>query len=103
MNHAKIITHFKNQRILIIGDLMLDRYVWGRVSRISPEAPVQVVNVLKESHSPGGAANVAVLAPLMSAMLADTFLETVVPPNFKVPPDSTSSSPPEAMTNLSPP
>ena len=39
---------------------MVDKYIWGEVSRISPEAPVQVVNVVKENHIPGGAANVAV-------------------------------------------
>ena len=47
------------QRILVIGDLMLDEFIWGKVSRISPEAPVPVVNVTAESYYPGGAANVA--------------------------------------------
>ena len=55
----KIINKFKNKKILVLGDIMLDKYIWGEVSRISPEAPVQVVNVLKESYAPGGAANVA--------------------------------------------
>lgn len=50
---------FKNKKILVIGDIMLDKYIWGEVSRISPEAPVQVVKVEKESYAPGGAANVA--------------------------------------------
>ncbi|MBV8585540.1 MAG: hypothetical protein JO308_04565, partial [Verrucomicrobia bacterium] len=50
---------FPHKRILIAGDLMLDEFVWGRVSRISPEAPVPVVEVLRESQFPGGAANVA--------------------------------------------
>jgi len=54
-----IIEKFKNKKILVIGDIMLDKYIWGEVSRISPEAPVQVVNVYKESYTPGGAANVA--------------------------------------------
>ena len=54
-----IIEQFKNKKILIIGDVMLDKSIWGEVSRISPEAPVQVVNVLEESYAPGGAANVA--------------------------------------------
>ena len=44
---------------LVIGDLMLDRYLWGKVERISPEAPVPVVLLEKESSRPGGAANVA--------------------------------------------
>src|SRR3989338_92745 len=55
----KIINKFKNKKILVLGDIMLDKYIWGEVSRISPEAPVQIVNVLKESYAPGGAANVA--------------------------------------------
>ena len=48
-----------SKRLLVIGDLMLDEFVWGNVSRISPEAPVPVVEVEKESSYPGGAANVA--------------------------------------------
>jgi len=47
------------KRILVIGDLMLDEFVWGKVGRISPEAPVPVVEVTGESFFPGGAANVA--------------------------------------------
>jgi D-beta-D-heptose 7-phosphate kinase/D-beta-D-heptose 1-phosphate adenosyltransferase len=47
------------KRILVIGDLMLDEFVWGKVGRISPEAPVPVVEVTRESSYPGGAANVA--------------------------------------------
>ena len=58
-NLIKIVEQFKNKKILVIGDVMLDKYIWGEVSRISPEAPVQVVNVLRESYAPGGAANVA--------------------------------------------
>lgn len=48
-----------NARILVIGDLMLDQFVWGNVRRISPEAPVPVVEFERESFMPGGAANVA--------------------------------------------
>ena len=48
-----------SKRILVVGDVMLDEFVWGRVSRISPEAPVPVVEVQAESSYPGGAANVA--------------------------------------------
>src|SRR3989344_4676167 len=55
----RIIGKFKGKKILVLGDIMLDKYIWGDVSRISPEAPVQVVNVLRESYAPGGAANVA--------------------------------------------
>jgi len=45
-------------RVLVVGDLMLDRFVWGRVQRISPEAPVPVVHVTREDARPGGAGNV---------------------------------------------
>jgi len=58
-NLINIIGKFKDKKILVIGDVMLDKYIWGEVSRISPEAPVQVVNVVKESYAPDGAANVA--------------------------------------------
>jgi len=58
-NLIKIIEKFKDKKILVFGDVILDKYIWGDVSRISPEAPVQVVNVIKESYSPGGAGNVA--------------------------------------------
>lgn len=50
---------FNGKRIAVVGDLMLDRYFWGSVSRISPEAPVPVVEVDSESTRLGGAANVA--------------------------------------------
>ncbi|GAB4367665.1 MAG: hypothetical protein Kow00128_12400 [Deltaproteobacteria bacterium] len=53
------IGRFPSVRILVVGDLMLDEYVWGTVRRISPEAPVPVVAVTRETKSPGGAANVA--------------------------------------------
>ena len=48
----------KKPNILVIGDLMIDHYLWGNCDRISPEAPVQVVNVKKESSLLGGAGNV---------------------------------------------
>lgn len=50
---------FSRLRLVVIGDVMLDRFIWGSVSRISPEAPVPVVEVQRESFFPGGAANVA--------------------------------------------
>lgn len=50
---------FHGPRVLVIGDLVLDRYLWGTVERISPEAPVPVVLLDHESHAVGGAANVA--------------------------------------------
>lgn len=54
----KIIKKFKGKKILVVGDLMLDKYIWGNVSRISPEAPIPIVHVSKEETKPGGAANV---------------------------------------------
>jgi D-glycero-beta-D-manno-heptose-7-phosphate kinase len=55
----EILSRTKGKQILVIGDLMLDEFVWGKVGRISPEAPVPVVEVTGESFYPGGAANVA--------------------------------------------
>jgi D-beta-D-heptose 7-phosphate kinase/D-beta-D-heptose 1-phosphate adenosyltransferase len=52
------IPRFKSARIMVIGDLMVDEYIWGSVSRISPEAPVPVVSVTSESLRLGGAGNV---------------------------------------------
>jgi rfaE bifunctional protein kinase chain/domain len=53
------IERLEGARAVAVGDVMLDEYVWGHVSRISPEAPVPVVDVQGRSHVPGGAANVA--------------------------------------------
>jgi D-glycero-beta-D-manno-heptose-7-phosphate kinase len=50
---------FAGKRIAVIGDLMLDRYFWGKVTRISPEAPVPIVEIEEDSTRLGGAANVA--------------------------------------------
>lgn len=55
----EITENFSKVKVLIVGDIMLDRYWWGSVSRISPEAPVPVVTLDKTSLLPGGAANVA--------------------------------------------
>ncbi|MDP7244756.1 MAG: D-glycero-beta-D-manno-heptose-7-phosphate kinase [Flavobacteriales bacterium] len=74
-NLIRIIEQFKNKKILVLGDVMLDKYIWGNVSRISPEAPVQVVNVVKESYAPGGAANVA---NNIAALNAKTFMVGIV-------------------------
>ena len=52
------VSKFKSCKILVIGDLMIDEYVWGSVDRISPEAPVQVVAVTEEDYTLGGAGNV---------------------------------------------
>lgn len=59
MNFSEILKLFNNKKILVIGDIILDRYIYGKVTRISPEAPVPVVDVVKESFHLGGAANVA--------------------------------------------
>lgn len=54
-----ILNSFRSKRIAVIGDIMLDKYIFGHVSRISPEYPVPVVDVTHEDHRLGGAANVA--------------------------------------------
>ncbi len=59
MSYNKVLKEFGKQRILVIGDLILDRYIWGKVDRISPEAPVPIVEVTKEDFLLGGASNVA--------------------------------------------
>ncbi len=62
MKHSdemNILEAFPKVRVLIVGDVMLDRYWWGDVSRISPEAPVPIVRMRGSSTAPGGAANVA--------------------------------------------
>src|SRR5688572_19195985 len=75
-------------RILVIGDLMLDRYLWGSCDRVSPEAPVQVVQVQRESFALGGAGNVVAnlrslgaaveLIALVGADLAGTPIERLL-------------------------
>jgi rfaE bifunctional protein kinase chain/domain len=59
-NMKSIFEAFKKLKVLIVGDVMIDSYVWGNVERISPEAPVPVVSVIKKENRPGGAANVAI-------------------------------------------
>lgn len=53
-----ILDNFAGKRIVVIGDVMLDEYVWGQATRISPEAPVIVIDAERHSQVPGGAANV---------------------------------------------
>ena len=50
---------FNNKKVLIVGDAMIDAYMWGEINRMSPEAPVPVVEVKKHENRLGGAANVA--------------------------------------------
>jgi D-glycero-beta-D-manno-heptose-7-phosphate kinase len=56
---CQILTEARRTRIIVLGDVMLDQFIWGSVARISPEAPVPVVDFDRESFMPGGAANVA--------------------------------------------
>ncbi len=56
--YIDIIKKFGNSKIMVIGDFILDQYIWGKVDRISPEAPVPVVDVIKENFIAGGALNV---------------------------------------------
>ncbi len=69
------LSELRNARILVVGDVMLDRYWFGEVSRISPEAPVPIVKVERTEERPGGAANVARNA---AALGADVALLSVV-------------------------
>lgn len=55
----QLLTRAAKTRVLVVGDVMLDQFIWGSVARISPEAPVPVVDFQRESFMPGGAANVA--------------------------------------------
>ena len=56
---APQLERFRDLKVMVVGDVMLDRFIWGNVTRISPEAPVPVVHVVREDAYPGGAANVA--------------------------------------------
>lgn len=74
---AEIIDGFSKLRVMVIGDLMVDAYTWGKVSRISPEAPVPVVNVVKRELRLGGAGNVVLnvaslgAKPLVFSVIGD--------------------------------
>jgi len=59
MPYGRLLSRFRDVRVLVAGDLMLDQFIWGRVERISPEAPVPVVQVTTENFRLGGSANVA--------------------------------------------
>ncbi len=67
MNFRQIVEEFKNKRILVIGDVMIDAYLLGNVNRVSPEAPVPIVSLQKEEERLGGAANVAINLVAMGA------------------------------------
>ena len=74
---SELFAQFNNLHVLIVGDVMVDAYVWGRASRLSPEAPVPVVNVDRTENRLGGAANVALnvqalgATPLLCAVVGD--------------------------------
>lgn len=70
-NITSLFNSFKKMKLLVIGDVMVDSYIWGKVERISPEAPVPVVAVEKRNSRLGGAANVALN---LKAMGANAFL-----------------------------
>ena len=67
LNPHQFLSSCKKQRILVIGDIMVDRYLWGTIDRISPEAPVPVVDVRSEEERLGGAGNVAINLAAMGA------------------------------------
>lgn len=77
MNLQQVFANFNSLNILIVGDVMLDSYIWGVVERISPEAPVPIINVKKRDVRLGGAANVALniqalgATPFMVALYGD--------------------------------
>lgn len=72
---ASLLTQARRPRVLVAGDAMLDRYLWGDVDRISPEAPIPVVRVGRQEHRLGGAASVAAM---LAALEADVSLAAVV-------------------------
>src|SRR5215471_1261684 len=56
---SDLLAGFPGRRVLVVGDVMLDEFIWGEVRRISPEAPVPVVEVMDETYRLGGSGNVA--------------------------------------------
>jgi len=75
MDLLKKVLSLKNKSILVVGDTMVDRFIWGKVSRISPEAPVPVVEVTKETQTLGGAGNVA---SNITSLGAKSYIVTVI-------------------------
>ena len=62
-------TQWKTLHVLVVGDVMLDKYIWGDVERISPEAPIPIVSVVRSTEQPGGAANVAMNLAALGAQV----------------------------------
>ena len=77
MNYTAVFDSLSTKSIMVIGDVMLDSYIWGNVDRISPEAPVPIVRTAHTEHRLGGAANVAKnlaalgLQPLLCSVVGD--------------------------------
>ena len=69
------LSEFSKRRVLVVGDIMLDKHIYGNISRLSPEAPVPILKAEKESYNPGGAAN---LANNISSLGAKAYLSGVV-------------------------
>ena len=74
-----LFSEFRQQKVLIIGDVMIDTYLWGNVGRVSPEAPVPIVSGVIEENRLGGAANVALnvkamgAVPILCSVIGDDF------------------------------
>jgi len=68
INFDNLFKGFANQTVMVIGDVMIDTYLWGKVSRVSPEAPVPIVSGIMEESRLGGAANVALNIKAMGAV-----------------------------------
>src|SRR5271157_70198 len=71
---VRLLRDFRKRRVLVVGDVMLDRYLWGSVTRLSPEAPVPIVAKKRMTALPGGAGNVAVN---LAALGGDVILVSV--------------------------
>ena len=77
MNLKTLFTEFNSKKVLVVGDSMIDAYMWGEINRISPEAPVPVVEVKKHESRLGGAANVALnlqslgATPMLCSVIGD--------------------------------
>lgn len=77
MNFNKLFEDFNSKKVLIVGDSMIDAYMWGKINRMSPEAPVPIVEVNKHENRLGGAANVALnikalgAKPILCSVIGD--------------------------------
>jgi len=77
INLKKVFKKFNQKKVLIIGDAMIDAYMWGEINRVSPEAPVSIVEVKKHENRLGGAANVALniqsleATPILFSIIGD--------------------------------